>query len=696
MAGAAAEGAGARRGASVGAELALATVVVLAVVGALVAAGLARWERGQLVSAKVASTTMIAQLAADGLVAPIDFSDADAVEADLGRLRAVPAVTAATVVLDDDHGEGLVVGDTQISIAQPIRRADGRRLATLHLQVSLAAENAAHRRTLIQILLGTAAVIGLTAAVLILLARSRILRPIARLSTGARRVRAGERGVRVVAGGGIELQRLADVFNDMSAAILEREASLETATRSLQELFDHMRQAIVVIGKGGVVAAAPSRAAAELFDGDLEVGAPVVPLLYPGDAAARAEGQAFREWLDLAFALAPEQWGELEELAPREIFLARDGEIRSLVVEFRPIAQGERIVRIMLLATDETEKRRLQAEVRSKDEEHARSMAAMRRILAAGSHVFVSFLRGAKRRLDRAATLLDGHGNESPASDLDEAFGHVHTVKGEARAFDLERLGDLLATVEDRIATARRGNDPTIGHAIAEALAAARSELERTEARLVEASPIGAAILDQVLVRGDDVARLFAIAGAREDEIGRIAARLCARPFGEIAGPLAERAPAWASASGKRAHVEVEGRDVLVPPGLASILPGALAHLVRNAIAHGVEDPDVRRARGKDENGRVRVVANAGERGPEVVVEDDGAGIDLAALGVERPSQIDRIFAPGVTTAHTVSDLAGRGIGLSAVRREVEAAGARIVVESSPGRGARFRIVSAP
>jgi chemosensory pili system protein ChpA (sensor histidine kinase/response regulator) len=134
---------------------------------------------------------------------------------------------------------------------------------------------------------------------------------------------------------------------------------------------------------------------------------------------------------------------------------------------------------------------------------------------------------------------------------------------------------------------------------------------------------------------------------------------------------------------------------------------GAFEHLLRNCVTHGIESPAQRQAAGKEIAGQITVAVS--HEGNEVAVEfrDDGAGLDLArirergvALGLlgadAAPSEAELaqlIFAPGFSTADTITELAGRGVGMDVVRSEVNALGGRIETASAPGQDASFRLL---
>jgi chemosensory pili system protein ChpA (sensor histidine kinase/response regulator) len=162
-----------------------------------------------------------------------------------------------------------------------------------------------------------------------------------------------------------------------------------------------------------------------------------------------------------------------------------------------------------------------------------------------------------------------------------------------------------------------------------------------------------------------------------------------------------------AKETGKQVRLDIVGGSIEIDRGVLERMTGPFEHLLRNAVAHGVEAPATREAAGKDPAGEIRITL--AQEGNEVGIEfrDDGAGLDLErirqrglALGLIGPDAqpdeaelADLIFHPGFSTASSVTELAGRGIGMDVVRSEVVAMGGRIETGSSRGQGSRFRLV---
>jgi len=160
-----------------------------------------------------------------------------------------------------------------------------------------------------------------------------------------------------------------------------------------------------------------------------------------------------------------------------------------------------------------------------------------------------------------------------------------------------------------------------------------------------------------------------------------------------------------AAAVGKSAVLETSGEDTELDRTVIEKIADPLAHLVRNAVDHGLEPPDARRALGKPEGGRLAL--SAYQQGGNIYIEltDDGRGLDrdrivakardLGLAGDEPLSDeqaFGLIFRPGFSTAETVTELSGRGVGMDVVRRNVETIGGTIAIRSEKGRGTTFRI----
>jgi len=154
-----------------------------------------------------------------------------------------------------------------------------------------------------------------------------------------------------------------------------------------------------------------------------------------------------------------------------------------------------------------------------------------------------------------------------------------------------------------------------------------------------------------------------------------------------------------AAETGKRIRLLMIGEDTEIDKTVIEHLHDPLTHMIRNAIDHGIETPEERATMGKPPEGLIRV--SASHIGGKIVIQlaDDGRGINrqkVLARAIEKgivtrdqqlnDEQIDNlIFAPGLSTATTVSNISGRGVGMDIVRRNIQRLGGRITIRSTPG-----------
>jgi len=156
---------------------------------------------------------------------------------------------------------------------------------------------------------------------------------------------------------------------------------------------------------------------------------------------------------------------------------------------------------------------------------------------------------------------------------------------------------------------------------------------------------------------------------------------------------------------GKEVRLETQGEATELDKSMIEKIADPLTHLVRNAVDHGIETCAQRTQAGKSAEGCIRL--SAAHQGGMIVIKvaDDGAGLDrarildkargrgMAVIDAMSDAEVwQLIFAPGFSTAEQVSDISGRGVGMDVVKRNVEALGGRVEIESRPGQGASVSI----
>jgi two-component system chemotaxis sensor kinase CheA len=362
---------------------------------------------------------------------------------------------------------------------------------------------------------------------------------------------------------------------------------------------------------------------------------------------------------------------------------------------------------------------------------------------------FVEIFRDeARERLDRIVdTLLALEAGRAPADAIDSLFRDTHTIKGSAGMVGLDEIRELAHAMEDVLSGARTSGafqseliDPLLRSADAlrrhvegtgESVEALVSELAETQARLRDvavAEPSAPAALPashqksrSIRVPPEKIDTLLDLVGETvlhrrrlEHALGRSAGKAGQRiadeldvgqrlltglkdaaigmrtlPFSTITGSLPRAVRDLAVETGKEVELVIEGADTELDRIILEGLPELLVHILRNAVAHGIEPPAERELHGKPACGCVQLRAEQRGGIVEVVVADDGRGVSGEAIAEAEGtgSLADVLARAGFSTAGEVSDISGRGVGLDAVKAQVESFGGSLEVRSEPGRG---------
>ncbi|HTM20309.1 MAG TPA: response regulator [Kofleriaceae bacterium] len=263
----------------------------------------------------------------------------------------------------------------------------------------------------------------------------------------------------------------------------------------------------------------------------------------------------------------------------------------------------------------------------------------------------------------------------------------VQHVRGLAR-----ELGRLRQRARDQLAALRTAAGDADRAAVVDGFRALEGELAAT---VTQISRITGGLLE-------DTEALRRTTGELQEGLTRMRMQAVGALFQRLAPPLR----AIARAANRRVRLQISGGDTEFDRTVAEQIVDPLIQLLRNAVAHGIEPAEVRSARGKPPEGTISLAAR--QSGGLVIIEvaDDGAGIDPAALRerlvasgrwTRAQAEVARddevllaIFEPGVTTRDAADQLAGRGVGLDAVRATITRLGGEVRLHSTPGKGSIF------
>jgi two-component system chemotaxis sensor kinase CheA len=295
-----------------------------------------------------------------------------------------------------------------------------------------------------------------------------------------------------------------------------------------------------------------------------------------------------------------------------------------------------------------------------------------------------------------------------------EVAADVLTLIQQAQAITIETpIQPAKRTITSVPQAANTGSAPADSNVAAAAQATIRVDLDRVD-RLIDL--VGELVINQAMlaqrVAESGVSRSSNIAMGLDDlehltrDIQDSVMAIRAQPVKSVFQRMPRLVREVAALTGKQVRLVTEGEGTEVDKTVIECLTDPITHMIRNAIDHGLESTEARVRAGKSAEGIVRLTA--AHRSGRIVIEvcDDGKGIDRPRVlqiaidkGLIDPAaslsdeEIDNlIFMPGFSTASTVSNISGRGVGMDVVKRSIQALGGRITITSRPGLGSTFTL----
>jgi two-component system chemotaxis sensor kinase CheA len=452
-----------------------------------------------------------------------------------------------------------------------------------------------------------------------------------------------------------------------------RTQALDTKNRDMRLLLDNVQQGFLTIDREGRLAQERSAAVDSWF------GAP----------------SAGASWFDYLALLSPEfaqrtkfAWDEVVggvmpieltlDQMPRRLTLNETTHYRF---DYRPIGTVEPYDRYLVIVTDvTTDVVREYAEL-----ERSEAMAVFERVLVDRSGFETFFEEGAN-----AVDVLV----HRRTTDLGVVKRLIHTLKGNASLYGLTSIANLCHGLEDFIVEEGVLPPASAYVELTERWGRLASDIEKllgTRAHAIEIDDRQYAALEAAVRAGEAAPELMRrVRGLKLEATGK---RL--RHFEEQAKRIAQRLEKGA------VRVQIDDHGVRLDARRWAGFWGAFIHAVRNALDHGLEPAEARVAAGKPAEGTLAL--RTFEEKDRIIVEiaDDGRGIDWkmlaeraasAGLPAQTPEDLhSALFADGVSTVATVTDLSGRGIGMGALLEGTRALGGELAVHSVSGQGTCLR-----
>lgn len=588
-----------------------------------------------------------------------------------------------------------------------------------------------------------------------------LTKPILLLTKVTRAVADGDLDASVTIKRNDEFGQLAEAFNSMTADLKEshetlkrynleledkvakRTAELSMINKEIKDILDNMSQAIFTIDSDLKFNEQHSRYANEIFGDICFANRPILETFFVDDTQ-NAQKDSLENWLRKIFSNEGTSWENLEALQPVnevavKVINHKGQELTKYIhFSFKPITDifepnfQEMVTKIMVIVQDITDKKALEQEMEKKEQEYKDNINQIVEIIKMDKELFEDFITDCKENLAKFEPLLIDLRNDKTNTELvNNLFRIMHTLKGNARMFNLERIAGEAHSIENIFSAIRKGEKEMTEELLTQTFAkldrfnllfnetievynkivqgkSMDTGKTRPESRVAEESEVIKVkvqeinrlaelikIADRLIV--EDVSKsVYDLEGKQKvEEVGNIfketekqiqaiqkisITRLFTR-FPRMARDISIEL-------GKKINLIMKESDIQLDKNIFERIADPLIHIVRNSLDHGIETPEERKAAGKPEEGIIKLEAHLEDTSLLIEVIDDGRGLDLdkiktkavknglvssqTALEMTDEEAINLIFHPGLSTKEKITSISGRGVGMDVVKNSIE------------------------
>ncbi|HYE81577.1 MAG TPA: ATP-binding protein [Clostridia bacterium] len=488
-----------------------------------------------------------------------------------------------------------------------------------------------------------------------------------------------------------------EINRDLDRKVIEK-------TSAIRSLFDNAEQGFLSFKEDLTVGDEYSFKCSEIFGGD--ISGQRLPKLIGG--GSREQEHFVGTLLQKVFSLQDEGRREVYlSLLPTELNINE----KLVNIAYKLIVRGTEASELicMVILTDVTEKHLLEMKLAQEQ-----SIFKMSVKVVANHNDFVNAVRDYKN-------FCSNRVNEIINSDMDienkyaELFREIHTFKGTFAQFEMQHITKRLHDFETIIDHYRR-----VRHGIKdlEGLFVTNKPEEWLERdydilrgvlgeRYLKFDKL--VVIEESRLKEIEAGILASFSGSEGLALVKEIRKLRYRFLKDMLGHYPEYCMRLSERLKKPINnFKIQGSDIAVDSEIYSGLSKAMVHVFRNMVDHGIETAEERTRCGKPELGNISCSIKVDGGNIEITVCDDGAGIDIenirriaeekqlmtleTAAAASEAEMLQMLFANGFTTAENVSELSGRGIGLPAVKAEVELLSGSIKVETKKGQGTSFCI----
>lgn len=491
---------------------------------------------------------------------------------------------------------------------------------------------------------------------------------------------------------------------EISAFNENLERMVEDKTQEIRSLLDYIPQGVLSIIGDGYIAENYSAHLDEILEGNNFSGQSFHnAILSKCTMSADARDQC---WNSIKAILGETEIGFLanNDKLPHQLYYKSHSGEKILKVTWNPyIDRFGNVEKILVTFLDITSEKALEVE----SEKQRLEISRIQQLIQVDAIKIAQFFSTSKLLLHENLDLVKKSGNNIDHSDLRNMFVNVHTVKGAARTIHLNELASFVHDIEEYytycLSSLEQAPDiERMTRDVKGCLELINIFEEINSKKLNRENSYTSIVLDRKLLEEhfyliSDISNKKLISNHRFhkklSKNSHILSNILFESLGSILHEYKNKAKVIAKDLGKlEPRFDIDIDDVPITPQDRLILDNCMIHILRNILDHGIEQPEKRLALGKEAHGLITIKAKNENGILKIIISDDGQGLAIGKLRDIAHSKgklnensslhdiAEMVFESGISTAHKVSDISGRGVGMNAVRNFVEKIGGKIEI----------------
>lgn len=476
--------------------------------------------------------------------------------------------------------------------------------------------------------------------------------------------------------------------------LIRSDIQLEESRRETTEIMDTVQEGLFLIDENLTVGSQQSKALATILPGiqleDQKFGSVLKSILSERDIS---DTQSYIEQL-FKPRVKESLIRSLNPLSRIQVFFDNGQgtvEDRYLKFDFNRVYEDKDIKRVLVSVADITKSVELENRLEREREENNRQIELLVKVLRIDPEILASYMNRGKETTQTINNILRRPDvrNAALRQKIEDIFREIHSFKGESSALELDQFVVLSQEMESKLRTLREKN-----------------ELSGDDFLSVAVSLD--AIIEQLNILETLQDRLRNHQKGLSNDIGEIREATMGNNNQAIENYFIHFAEQVASRNYKLVNVIVDGFDsVPFNSSTTDIIKSIVIQLIRNAVVHGIETPERRKGLQKSRQGNLAINLRKRNGFYDLIIEDDGSGIDTEALKNKLSKLPDyqkelhkmtheeilrTIFLSGISTSDSVTEDAGQGVGMDVVLDRIRSLGAKIAISSKPNEFTRFVI----